>query len=778
VTSPTAIVLLAVALLWPLAAFAGGLALAPLAGLCALVASPAALREFAFRPYMAVILLFLQFAAVSAIWSPHAVGFAEADLSRLTFSVSNDVVRVGLLLLALGALLAAVRTLSAGSAARAADAITLALAAQLAIVLLLTAFETEALALFAGFMADSGEGVQNLSRNSLILAVAAPVLVLGTVRRMRSRRLVWAVSLAIICAIAAPQFLRGVDAGVLALALGAGFACIAAIFPVRGYRVLAGFLAAIIVLAPVLFGLLTRGAALTPPETSAQWRLAIWDRVIQEIERQPLRGGGIGILRTIDERIAAGPFAGEVLVPNHAHNMFLQLWAETGLSGALLLALAVLLSGWRLPPPRRLGRSGIALAAVAGGMTACALVSFDLWREWWWAAGGLLCVFIMAAHAAGDSPPPLMSHRHAEAVKASAPAVGSGPFAAIIHGPPRVQGVGDNFHLLRLALALMVVAYHAVALSDVADWRPHEGLLAVLAEAGVQGFFVVSGYLVLGSLERSSSLAAYFGKRARRLLPGYATVIGVCTVGALLLSEAARAQLSAVLSYLGWNLIFLNFMAPDLPGLFEGNRFSAVNGALWTIKIEVMFYLLLPTIAWLLRKSGRRRWAMLAAIYCGAEIWRHGFAWWAVSGGPEIAVELSRQLPGQLSFFITGAALYLWRDRLDWRVLGPVALAALALSYGGSAGSVLRAFGLGVGLIWIATAWPRLFNPARFGDLSYGIYILHFPLLQALIAAGLFRTEPAVGLAVFAGLLGVSALMLWTFIEKPALLPDSRYRHP
>ena len=53
--------------------------------------------------------------------------------------------------------------------------------------------------------------------------------------------------------------------------------------------------------------------------------------------------------------------------------------------------------------------------------------------------------------------------------------------------------------------------------------------------------------------------------------------------------------------YLFWNCIFLNFMHPSLPGCFDG-KFAAVNGALWTIKIEIAFYVVLPILIWFFKK--------------------------------------------------------------------------------------------------------------------------------------------------------------------------------
>ena len=91
----------------------------------------------------------------------------------------------------------------------------------------------------------------------------------------------------------------------------------------------------------------------------------------------------------------------------------------------------------------------------------------------------------------------------------------------------------NNFNLLRLLFALMVVVYHAIALPGLAGWENAEAWTSIGAEIGVQGFFVLSGYLVWASLERSASLGVYAEKRARRLLPGYVAVVLVCAIAAV-----------------------------------------------------------------------------------------------------------------------------------------------------------------------------------------------------------------------------------------------------
>ena len=336
--------------------------------------------------------------------------------------------------------------------------------------------------------------------------------------------------------------------------------------------------------------------------------------------------------------------------------------------------------------------------------------------------------------------------------------------------------IDNNFNLLRLVFALMVVAYHAVLLPGVPHWAAFHQPLSVAAQIGVQGFFVLSGYLVWASLERSPSLALYAEKRVRRLYPAYATVIAACAIAAVAASPDARADVRDVARYVGWNLLFLNFMEPRLPGVFELNPFTEVNGALWTLKIEVMFYMLLPLLALALKAAGQGRWALIILIYAAAEAWRLGLEQLARQGGGFL-LELSRQLPGQLSFFITGITFHMLNlagGRLHAAGLaGAVLLLASMLL---PAAMPLRALGLGAVAIWAAAGLPRLIDAARFGDLSYGLYIVHFPIVQTVTASGLFAASPGAGLSVSIGAAVCAALLLWWLVERPALRADSAYR--
>ena len=326
--------------------------------------------------------------------------------------------------------------------------------------------------------------------------------------------------------------------------------------------------------------------------------------------------------------------------------------------------------------------------------------------------------------------------------------------------------------------ASIVFAYHLLILA-LQPSEESSALWAALAELSIQGFFVVSGALVYGSLLRTPNIGLYAEKRIRRLYPAYAVIILVPAIYALM-KTGAYAEVG---KYLAANLTFQNYLHPTLPGLFEGHREPAVNGALWTLKIEVMFYILLPLLGWLVAKSGRAVVLIFIGIYVGAEIWRAGMEWLALrpheAGEPadELYWRLARQLPGQLSFFVSGMALWMLREtvRKYWFLALILGAGLVIGSYTPSAESI-RAAGLGLLVGGLAYAPGPTLNAARYGDISYGVYITHFPIVQALVACGLFAVSQTAGIFASIVLVIVFSFVLWRVIERPMLRRDSHYR--
>lgn len=330
----------------------------------------------------------------------------------------------------------------------------------------------------------------------------------------------------------------------------------------------------------------------------------------------------------------------------------------------------------------------------------------------------------------------------------------------------------NNIGLLRLLFALMVVGAHGYHLS----LSPSLSVLLRFcnSELAVQGFFVLSGFLVTMSHARAHSLRDYAVKRVRRIYPAYACVVLLCALAGLAFSTASLSvYASGMAAYLGANLVFLNFLYPTLPGVFEGHALPAVNGALWTIKIEVMFYLCVPVLAWLFR--GRARPWLLISFYIASIAYGLGCAWMAVRSGNPLYTELGRQLPGQLCYFLSGMALYYYFPQFQRHQRALLLAAVLAVLLGIYTPFTLL-YPAGLAVLVMSLAFGRyLGNSERYGDLSYGIYVWHFPIIQLLIAQGLYAQSPWLALVSTVGVTVLAAFLSWRLVEKPALRRSSHY---
>lgn len=327
---------------------------------------------------------------------------------------------------------------------------------------------------------------------------------------------------------------------------------------------------------------------------------------------------------------------------------------------------------------------------------------------------------------------------------------------------PRV----NNFDILRLLLAWIIVVVHCCSLSasPALDWI----LRNVSSAIPIEGFFAISGCLIVASFERSSSLGDYFLRRAERLLPGYyAATIFALVIGIAMTTLPIRDFLFSpnTWKFLGANVILLNGLHTDLPGVFEHNPTMAnVDGALWTIKIEVGFYLFVPIFVWLCRRFGRA--LILALCFGGSVLYRilvDRSGHWADMHGRA----LERQLPGQLAFFMVGAAVYFYYPRFAkhrhwmWSLGGLSYLLSLATGI-----FAFRALGVPLLILCVGFLLPAYKGPTRFGDFSYGAYVLHYPVVQTLVALGLFTVAPYRTLCIAIFIIAALSVASWNYVEK------------
>jgi peptidoglycan/LPS O-acetylase OafA/YrhL len=332
----------------------------------------------------------------------------------------------------------------------------------------------------------------------------------------------------------------------------------------------------------------------------------------------------------------------------------------------------------------------------------------------------------------------------------------------------------NNFDLLRILFAGTVFLVHAATLTS------NEYLISLLgflsSDVAVKSFFIVSGFLIFMSYENSQNISSYFLKRVRRIYPAYFVVIVSCVlIGAYFSSFSWHDYWSlSTLKYLISNLTFLNFLYPTLPGLFANNPNETVNGALWTLKIEVMFYLTVPIMVFLFNRVGRL--SSMIGLFLFSILYSSILLGLNVIYDADYLVELQRQLPGQLTFFMVGAAGYYYSKFFKKYSNYFLFLALLILVLRGYFPWLLfESIVLGILVMYLALIFPYLGHFSKYGDFSYGIYILHFPILQLFVSNQLFKDSPIIFVSTSGLTVLFCSILLWRFVEKPFLKKNSHY---
>jgi peptidoglycan/LPS O-acetylase OafA/YrhL len=219
------------------------------------------------------------------------------------------------------------------------------------------------------------------------------------------------------------------------------------------------------------------------------------------------------------------------------------------------------------------------------------------------------------------------------------------------------------------------------------------------------------------------------------------------------------------------NLTFLNFIQPTLPAVFESNPIQALNGSLWTIKVEVMLYFCIPTLIYFFRRLGSASTTLVVLFLSIAWVY---FFTYQYSGGK--GEEIARQFPGQLSYFVLGA-FFAANEKL-LRKIGLFALTSLILLFTTNnplAKIFIDPFAYASIVIFLSTAAYRSLNLGKYGDISYGIYLYHFPVIQLLIYVGVFKINVWIGLVATFLITLALALLSWHLIEKRLLKRTSHY---
>lgn len=326
----------------------------------------------------------------------------------------------------------------------------------------------------------------------------------------------------------------------------------------------------------------------------------------------------------------------------------------------------------------------------------------------------------------------------------------------------------NNMGVVRYLLALGVIVAHFNLLAGA------EIPFLFSSYSAVGGFFALSGFLVYGSYLKHYNPGRYIRSRALRLLPAYCSAIMIFAIvlsGVSSLSVWDYFTSPQFWKYLLANLCFLNFLEPDLPGVFQNQDMSAVNVSLWTMKVEWMLYLTVPIVANFIKKTQWKPTYVFVAIYVLSICYRLVFLWLYEETGKEIYNILGRQFAGQLMYFYVGVMIYHYFDFFmqHKHVMLVVSVSLLAsLPWLGNLNIIVHplAFGSLVILVSMVGKWGSF--EGKKDNVSYNMYLVHAPIVQLVAFYGLISIL-GVWLTFIISLVSIILLSVCMniFIEKP-----------
>lgn len=331
----------------------------------------------------------------------------------------------------------------------------------------------------------------------------------------------------------------------------------------------------------------------------------------------------------------------------------------------------------------------------------------------------------------------------------------------------------NNFDFLRFLFASLVIVTHCYALlqsNPMAD--PAFKLTErVFSDYAVCGFFVLSGFLIRQSLSRSISRLAFFKKRAFRIFPGLWIAILITTF--LIGTTTTTLPLSQyIANSQTWKYLLNNSclipLQKTLPGLFEHNVETSVNGSLWTLRYELLFYVLLSLLFFFPKKIKVISIATLFFCLIGNHLIKSNI----------IVINHSTSFITYFmilgSYFAAGACLSLFPDFIKKQktpilILSSILFFASVLIFKTRFESI-NTLTFSLMVLSFGLHYFRALNFSQYtGDISYGTYIYAYPIQQALIV----WLHPSNIIALLIPSLALSWLagwLSWHFIEKRFLL--------
>ncbi|SCW85391.1 Peptidoglycan/LPS O-acetylase OafA/YrhL, contains acyltransferase and SGNH-hydrolase domains [Paenibacillus tianmuensis] len=336
------------------------------------------------------------------------------------------------------------------------------------------------------------------------------------------------------------------------------------------------------------------------------------------------------------------------------------------------------------------------------------------------------------------------------------------------------NGRNNNLDLIRFIAAAMVIYSHSFPLGSGDNSREIIFLLSNgkwdAGALAVAIFFVISGFLITQSYERSRNLSNYFKARFFRIFPGLAAVLlfSVFVIGPSFTNLTLKQYFSHPQTYEYLKSFLLFPLKWNLPGVFESNVYKgAVNGALWTIPFEVICYLIVVFFGII----GFLRYKKIVLLLFFVCFYYHLFSSNISLGVTYIfGLEIKKMIE-LFCYFFAGMLIYLYRSYIPLtKSIAMICMVVLgfALLFGG----VKEYFVFFGSYLIFYFGYNQKINLSSFsknGDFSYGLYIYAFPVQQSVtyLFGGQMTAEYNFIISFVVTL--ILAVLSWHLIEKYAL---------
>ncbi len=296
----------------------------------------------------------------------------------------------------------------------------------------------------------------------------------------------------------------------------------------------------------------------------------------------------------------------------------------------------------------------------------------------------------------------------------------------------------NGFDLIRYWAALSVMLLHFTGYGLMVGSSGREmlwGLRQIVSFfPGVVVLFSLSGYLVSASMERLGSRKLFFKKRVLRLYPELwlCTIINVLVL-ALLVPELLDKSMVV------WFFTQIVGIA-NTPACLDGFATGSVNGALWTICVEIQLYIVLGLGYRRLKKLNNSKWCM---VLTGCVLLNIAFD--LCTGNPEgiIPKLIERSFLPYLLWFLIGVFCYVKKEWFWERrkiVAGLICLYCILYLLPMKLPGYYANIAIGVLCPFIVIMGGYCLPPVRLKvDITYGLFLYHWIVLNIMIHFGMLQ---------------------------------------